>query len=1061
MKKKTNDSQCPKDLFKILIPSLIAFLILDNFTKRGGQKSYRKRRKYSGGKFNKQKIIDILTNKPKNPLLDSIFKLLIDSLASSAKSQKCEIESDLTKINNIFKMITDKVIIFYKMFGGEYDERQTYGGILRDGYRPDNLGDDEKDKKEKIITYLLTKFPGAEEGNKTLYDELTALSGDMENYTNICDKIMAMYNIKDYTSLKRDLYNFNLQYASDIRAAEDDQDMSKIGVSQDKDGLCAQLIDLRDRLAVLVARDFNYLINKYEDISGSVRVYLRINDYLLKEAEEKKGGPHECEEGSKCLGRSYTIKKVDGVPTKKIIIENPCNSDYTYRPREINKTTNNNEAIREDSSELLYKDIKTFGEFFGTYEGISNKDLYEGLKIPGSKGTVENSPGLKEAIKQCTDGYSIILFGYGYSGAGKSHTLLTGKDSMLQSFLNDKDIKGKVNVQLDEIFELYGRYNYDTTLPNMECNKFILFSKERNMKYFDPKYNNMDFSDDDGIKDMVGEDGLLTKIEDFRKVSRPRVDSPHGSPPDKKFKTIKGTPNNPVSSRSHLFIRLKVEKDGEEPGFLTLVDMAGIENPIEIAINIFPFVDLRNIINPFISREGKGASTAARSNYTTLKIDDLGIGDNAIINKNVKNNLINYFIDVCNDLLHGESEFCSDKAFSQYLKKKKDWKLLSECKAAEKPVNAMKAKTRRNVSYENDTTEEGYPISYINATEIKKFTTNIRNIDFMKGVLDDRFLTTEIALTLLDKLKEDFYYKCGAPRRSRLPENDYTEPPEEKNNKINSLLNETERILIHQGSANTNSINFIKALQTFQITYDGTIGYEQTITEKFTLLSNYCYTSLILNGIYKEISELGISVQYIKKGGGFIKELKLPSGEKIIISNTEYQELIQEGIYINESINHLSYYFKETNNSLPPDRRGGGDCDGIKMDELYYKEIATVQDSTIVYPRHVSNPVSNTLAGELFNTSGGRRPMGDWNEDIYLSIKTYLPNKILFKPKPSNPGNDLIKIRSELEAIKNKNKTLPPKYIMTCLIRPEIDAKYCSGARATLKFAQEVCSTCR
>ena len=84
--------------------------------------------------------------------------------------------------------------------------------------------------------------------------------------------------------------------------------------------------------------------------------------------------------------------------------------------------------------------------------------------------------------------------------------------------------------------------------------------------------------------------------------------------------------------------------------------------------------------------------------------------------------------------------------------------------------------------------------------------------------------------------------------------------------------------------------------------------------------------------------------------------------------------------------------------------------------------------------------------------------MDEWNTRVNMTLKTYLTNKFIFNPN-KNSENILIKgILNELDSKSGKGK--PSKFIMMCLLRPEIDAKYCTGARATLDFAESVCSTC-
>ena len=105
-------------------------------------------------------------------------------------------------------------------------------------------------------------------------------------------------------------------------------------------------------------------------------------------------------------------------------------------------------------------------EDIGQIEDSKNcKYPADGEGVPFINSMTENSPGLKDAILQATDGYSIIVFGYGYSGAGKSYTLLDDdkKESILFQFVNDDKIKkgSGINIELNKIYELYGWYDIE------------------------------------------------------------------------------------------------------------------------------------------------------------------------------------------------------------------------------------------------------------------------------------------------------------------------------------------------------------------------------------------------------------------------------------------------------------------------------------------------------------------------------------------------------------------------------------------------------------------------
>jgi hypothetical protein len=127
------------------------------------------------------------------------------------------------------------------------------------------------------------------------------------------------------------------------------------------------------------------LTNIYEDLSGAVRVYIRIK-------------PRAADKTTKTV---YIEGK-----NKKVVVD--CSEVENINKKE------------------------TFGEFYGVFDTqFSNKDVYTGieksgnpvdLKIDLSQIVEDNatvSPGLYSAFQQVEDGYSIVIFGYGLSGSGK------------------------------------------------------------------------------------------------------------------------------------------------------------------------------------------------------------------------------------------------------------------------------------------------------------------------------------------------------------------------------------------------------------------------------------------------------------------------------------------------------------------------------------------------------------------------------------------------------------------------------------------------------------------
>jgi hypothetical protein len=227
------------------------------------------------------------------------------------------------------------------------------------------------------------------------------------------------------------------------------------------------------------------VINSSEDINGIVRIFVRV-----------KGGSLKGDQKLKPL--QYIVDEKDNVGNKKLILKDD-NKQTEYSPfyDVFDKDTNN--------------------------EGIFNK--------------------IKPTIKQIDDGYHIALFGYGYSGSGKSYTLLntSGNDIGILIRTVDHNIERGFPVTVVRIQELYNKSFNPNKTDNYSisnCLKDII--TEMNLK------NN----DSLNIKNVESFNKLLKDIEEFRK----------------KEGRIKPTINNPESSRGHLFITLTVG----DKGFITV-----------------------------------------------------------------------------------------------------------------------------------------------------------------------------------------------------------------------------------------------------------------------------------------------------------------------------------------------------------------------------------------------------------------------------------------------------------------------------------------------------------
>jgi hypothetical protein len=215
---------------------------------------------------------------------------------------------------------------------------------------------------------------------------------------------------------------------------------------------------------------------------------------------------------------------------------------------------------------------KTFGPFYEIFDQTkTNFDIYTGANLPqldSYRVTIPteslNYKGLYNVFNQLQDGYNIMLFGYGISGSGKSHTLFgsNGVPGLINYGIgNLQDVS---NIKVSNVFEQYNK------LTNINFNQMT--GQLIHLIGFIPQFSKFskqsDFTLDIDIDNLAlnNIETLINKITEYRK-SQGR---------------IRKTPNNLESSRSNLYIVFTITFTNGTVGNLTVIDNAGRESPIEI-----------------------------------------------------------------------------------------------------------------------------------------------------------------------------------------------------------------------------------------------------------------------------------------------------------------------------------------------------------------------------------------------------------------------------------------------------------------------------------------------
>lgn len=377
---------------------------------------------------------------------------------------------------------------------------------------------------------------------------------------------------------------------------------------------CNELVNLIDYWNVnkLKYREQDRILtNIYEDLSGAVRVYIRIKPMIG--VEQKMN--------------TVSIETIENKKQKLLTID--CTG-------------------KTDQDEKGGK--KTFGEFYGIFDDtFTNLDVYTGQSnstefnktktkvdldsLVESSDTI--SPGVYNSFKQVEDGYSIVIFGYGLSGSGKTMTLLGSKGIPGLLHYGLDNLQNVSNIRLKYLFEQY------YSLININFNKVT--GKIHNLINKVPQLK--DFSKDETeifakrIPSYINVDNL--KVEDIYSLTD-IIDNYR-----KEVGRIRATPNNPVSSRSHLYFVFEITFANGKTGFISIVDTAGRESPIDI-FNTFIDTSKTKLASimapPPVGGEGKVADTMRsdlKDSYLPKDIFEI-LKQGFYINETI-NHLIYYF----------------------------------------------------------------------------------------------------------------------------------------------------------------------------------------------------------------------------------------------------------------------------------------------------------------------------------------------------------------------------------------------------------------------------------
>lgn len=282
---------------------------------------------------------------------------------------------------------------------------------------------------------------------------------------------------------------------------------------------------------------YNKILLLYEDMSGAVRVIVRmrhVEDARVSAGGSKKRLKHSQHGGAiNMLNYSIQLKK----DWNTIVFEgvSQINAKF-YGNNDENKNT------------------REFGPFYAVHSGTDAEGtiVHQSLKLDS----------LQELLKM---GGNVVFYTYGYSGSGKTYTLFGDKQSI------DKGVIWYMLKQLKE------KYQFDIELEN----RFKCYG------YLDQENNKCVFRDNvKALGPVEANNSISAQVAQWNKIITKDLQPEND---DKSF--IKKTSNNPESSRGFYILKFGLIWKGKKVGKIGVVDMAGNEDPFDIASSMCPSLD--------------------------------------------------------------------------------------------------------------------------------------------------------------------------------------------------------------------------------------------------------------------------------------------------------------------------------------------------------------------------------------------------------------------------------------------------------------------------------------